>query len=444
MNNQVIIAAQKGDSAAFEYIYNQTYREGYAIAYSMLHDKSDAEDVLQEAYITLMQKISSLTDYEKFDSWFKRIVNNRCIDFMRKKKPVYFSSLFDDEEDEQAFENSDLFLDQSQNTESIVMDKADKDIISRIINSLPEDQRICILSFYYQDLSIKEIAENLNVSEATVKSRLKYGKEKINKAILEEEKKSGIKLHGIFALPLMDLFGNESLNIPAFDTLKSQMAFKGASKVASRVGKEVAKKTAGTVSKKIVSSILAITVLGSATAASFTVPINNGFTIAETILGESSYGISKDETIGLKTLLTVLHVGEFENISSANVGDAVLLWFHYFGQGTDESERFNIQYLLSIPSNQSVEGLCCAFNIEDIDSINVVGKLEMFLSKPIISLAQSLNVELPNDVPNIVIKDVQWNGQFGDVSYEINGDLNRVTIARNENSLFGISLITKQ
>ena len=68
----------------------------------------------------------------------------------------------------------------------------------------------------------------------------------------------------------------------------------------------------------------------------------------------------------------------------------------------------------------------------------------MFLSKPIISLAQSLNVELPNVVPNIVIKDVQWNGQFGDVSYEINGDLNRVTIARNENSLFGISLITKQ
>ena len=139
-----------------------------------------------------------------------------------------------------------------------------------------------------------------------------------------------------------------------------------------------------------------------------------------------------------------MHVGEFENISSANVGDAVFLWFHYFGQGTDESERFNIQYLLSIPSNQSVEGLCCAFNIEDIDSIDVIGKLEMFLSKPIISLAQSLNVELPNVVPNIVIKDVQWNGQFGDVSYEINGDLNRVTIARNENSLFGISLITKQ
>lgn len=442
MDSRVILAAQKGDTAAFEYIYNNTYCEAYAVAFSILHDKGDAEDVLQEAYITLMQKIPLLTDCEKFDSWFKRIVNNRCIDYMRKKKPVYFSSLFDDENDEQAFENSELFLDQSQNTENIVMDSAERDIISNIINSLPDDQRICIVSFYYQDLSIKEIAENLNVSEATVKSRLKYGKEKINKAILEEEKKSGIKLHGIFALPLSSLLGKESINIPALDTVKSKYAAQFASKAATHTSRRVAENMAGAVAKKIVSIIIAATVLVSAAVVSFTVPVNNGFTIAETVLGESRFGISKDETVGLKTLLAVYYSAGFREISNDNIGENVLLWFYYYGKGTAESERFDIQYVLRIPSTKSVEGLCYAFDVENINSVSITNMLAMYLAKPLIALAEAFDVELPEKAPEITIKDIVWNGKFGEVTYETDGTVYKANVRKNEKSLFGISLVT--
>ena len=442
MDSRIILAAQKGDTAAFEHIYKNTYREAYAVAFGILHDKGDAEDALQEAYITLMQKIPTLTDCDKFDSWFKRIVNNRCIDFMRKKKPAYFSSLFDDENDEQAFENSELFLDQTQNTENIVMDNAERDIISNIINSLPDDQRICIISFYYQDLSIKEIAENLNVSEATVKSRLKYGKDKINKAILEEEKKSGIKLHGIFALPLSSLLGKKSVDIPAFDTVKSKCAAQFASKAATYASGKVAEKVVGAAAKKIISIIVAAVVLTSAAVASFTVPVNNGFTIAETVLGKSSFGISKDETVGLKTLLAVYYSAGFREVTNENIGENVLLWFYYYGKGTAESNRFDIQYILRIPSTESVEGLCYAFNVENINSISITNMLAMYLANPLIALADAFDVELPEKAPDIKIRDIVWNGDIGKVTYEAEGTEYGADIRKNKKSLFGISLIT--
>ena len=78
-----------------------------------------------------------------------------------------------------------------------------------ILDALPEEQRVAVTMFYYEQMSVKEIAETLGVTENTVKSRLNYGRKKVEKEVRALEKK-GTKLYGLAPLPfLMLLFHSQ-------------------------------------------------------------------------------------------------------------------------------------------------------------------------------------------------------------------------------------------
>ena len=84
--------AREGDQTAIAEIYNLTYKSAYGVARQIVANDDDACDILQDSYIAAFTKLDTLKEPEKFYGWFKRIVSNRCYNYIKKKKPDLFRS----------------------------------------------------------------------------------------------------------------------------------------------------------------------------------------------------------------------------------------------------------------------------------------------------------------------------------------------------------------
>ncbi|MBO4289902.1 MAG: sigma-70 family RNA polymerase sigma factor, partial [Lachnospiraceae bacterium] len=196
-----IDAAAAGDQAALTDLYNRTYNAVYNTIRFMVKDEDAALDILQDSYIKAFDSLGQLQEASKFEAWVKRIAHNKAIDYLRQAKPVTFSSLSDEDSDEAPqFED-----DRPENLPEVVIDRQETTrLINGILDSLPEEQRVCISLFYYDQLSVKEIAAELGITEATVKSRLLYGRKKVETQVRDLEKR-GTKLYGLAPIPLLML-----------------------------------------------------------------------------------------------------------------------------------------------------------------------------------------------------------------------------------------------
>lgn len=182
-------------------IYQKTYRKAYAVAFQIMKNKEDAQDVLQEAYISAFKNMNSLKDKEKAGAWINQIVANRCKDWLRKKNPALFTDMGSEDNDTD-YEESLLNENQEFMPEESIDYEDTKRIMQDILSALPEEQRLCILMYYYEELSVGEIAEALECSTGTVKSRLNYAR-KFIKTKVEELEKQGTKLYGIAPIPFI-------------------------------------------------------------------------------------------------------------------------------------------------------------------------------------------------------------------------------------------------
>ena len=199
IGRDLIDLAASGDQDAIADLYNRTYNSVYNTLKFILKDEDSVLDVLQDSYIKAFSSLDQLQDASKFEAWIKRIAHNRAIDELRKAKPLNFSEMVSDDSDE-VLEFED---DRPDSLPEVVVDqKETARLLGEILDSLPDDQRVCVTMFYYDQLSVKEIASELGVAEATVKSRLNYGRKKIESKVRELEKK-GTKLYGIAPIPFL-------------------------------------------------------------------------------------------------------------------------------------------------------------------------------------------------------------------------------------------------
>ena len=247
---KIVNAAVAGDNSAIEKIYNMTYRQGYSVALQIVKNEQDAMDILQEAYISALRNLSSLQNPDKLRSWFNQIVSNRCKDWLKKKKPQLFTDMTPDDSDGE-FEDTLKNENMTFSPEESVDYTETKRLMQEILDGLPEDQKLCVLMYYYEELSIAEIAETLDCSTGTVKSRLNYARKKIKIDVQELEKK-GTKLYNIAPLPfiLWMLRANESsVSLPA------DFAGKIMSNVADQVVGEVTKNVAGQMAEEAATDV---------------------------------------------------------------------------------------------------------------------------------------------------------------------------------------------
>lgn len=202
IQRETILAAMQGDADAFGTLYADTFQDMYYIALKYVKNVSDAEDVLQEAYLKAYQNLPSLREPDSFQAWLGRIVANTAKNVLARKKPMLFSEI------EKEDENGDRYI-QDIEDENVDFQPElrytrleTQEIVRELIDSLSDEQRICVLMFYLDHQSIKDIAKTFSISENTVKSRLNYGRKALRKKA-EELQKKGYKLYSISVLPLL-------------------------------------------------------------------------------------------------------------------------------------------------------------------------------------------------------------------------------------------------
>jgi len=192
-SQELIDAAIRGEEEAYTELYRKTQASTYVTVKALISDEDTALDIVQDSYIKAFKNLAQLQDHDKFRPWIKRIAHNRAVDYLRAAKPVLFSSIVPDDSDE-AIQIEDT---RPENIPDIAIDRQETArLISEILDSLPTDQRAVVTMFYYEQLSVGEIAQLLGLSEGTVKSRLNYGRKKVEVKVRDLEKK-GTKLYAL-------------------------------------------------------------------------------------------------------------------------------------------------------------------------------------------------------------------------------------------------------
>lgn len=247
--SKTIRAAARGDEAALTELYEKTYSGVYNTIRFMVRDEDAALDILQDSYVKAFRSLDTLQDPARFGAWMRRIAHNRAVDYLRQQKTVSLGSLVADESGDEI----ELEDDRTDNLPEVAIDRQETArLLGEILDALPDDQRVCVTMYYYDQLSVREIAEELDVPEATVKSRLMYGRKKVEQQVKALERR-GVKLYGVApAVLLMWLFHAEQAQaamLPAAGTLQAVLGEAGISSVAGAAqsqaaGAEAAKATA--------------------------------------------------------------------------------------------------------------------------------------------------------------------------------------------------------
>lgn len=197
-----VIRLKDGEMQAFDELYALTHDKVYFLALKMLHNEEDALEIVQETYLSVYRSISKLYNPQVFNTWLSKIVVNKCRDFLGKNKEVLFSEAQTDDEDD--YDKTDTI----EETDSTViphevLDSAEtRNMVMALIDKLPVAQRTTLLLYYYQQLSVDEIAAVMDCPVATVKSRLQYARKQVKKGV-EGYEAQGVKLYSIAAAPLI-------------------------------------------------------------------------------------------------------------------------------------------------------------------------------------------------------------------------------------------------
>lgn len=200
--NALVHRAQQGDQAAIAELYNNTYNPAFFLAVKMVKNEQEALDILQNAYVSAFSHLDKLQTAERFPQWLNRIVVNRAKDQLKRKKAILFSDLTAGDEDAQVeFEDDSPFARAYSPQEHMDYHET-KRLVAEILDALPHEQRVVTMMYYFEQMSVKEIALELECSENTVKSRLNYARKKIEQEVLALEKK-GTKLYGLAPIPFL-------------------------------------------------------------------------------------------------------------------------------------------------------------------------------------------------------------------------------------------------
>ena len=159
----IIEECRKGNSRAQFILYNQYSKAMYNLAYRILNNREDTEDILQDVFVECFRNIDSFRFESTFGAWLKKITINKCINQIKKKKidlTLYdtLPSVTYEEEDEVLYDTEKIF---------------------KSIETLPDGYRIILTLYLLEGYDHSEISQILGISESTSKSQYSRAKEKL-------------------------------------------------------------------------------------------------------------------------------------------------------------------------------------------------------------------------------------------------------------------------
>lgn len=156
---------KQGEQAAFKELYHLYAGAMFNISLRILNNSTDAEDVLQESFVSAFKNINQYSGSSAFGGWLKRIVINKSIDLLKTRAPDLISVEDFDQPEEQEQEHAN----------------ANYDVVSikDAISKMPDGYRVILSLYLFEEYTHKMISEKLKISEGTSKSQYSRAKRKL-------------------------------------------------------------------------------------------------------------------------------------------------------------------------------------------------------------------------------------------------------------------------
>ncbi len=167
---RLIEECKKNNKRAQLQLYDMYCNAMYNTAYNFVKDEAVAEDMMQEAFIKAFQNIDGFSGEVSFGAWLKRIVINRCLDWLKKRKLTIVS-----------LSSQKVQVADEQNWD--VDDTTTVENIKNAIHQLPEKYKVVLKLFLLEGYDHQEISEILNISEVSSRSQLHRGKNKLKELL---------------------------------------------------------------------------------------------------------------------------------------------------------------------------------------------------------------------------------------------------------------------
>ena len=179
---RLVSLAKGGDKDAFRMLYEEYYSRCYALAYRIMKNSDDAEEVVQESFVKAYLALDKFKGESSFYTWLYKIVRNRAIDVHRKLKRRATKAT-EEEELVRVANSSQSFVNDARGADSILETKEDLSILQKALGMLKEEQREILVLREMEGFSYDEIANLIGINSGTVMSRLFYARKALMKIL---------------------------------------------------------------------------------------------------------------------------------------------------------------------------------------------------------------------------------------------------------------------
>ncbi|TBW26484.1 RNA polymerase sigma factor [Gramella sp. KN1008] len=170
-DQQLIDDILAGDSSAFGELVDRYQNFVFTIAIRMLKVSEEAEEVAQDSFIKAFDSLSGFRGESKFSTWLYRIVYHKALDRIKKNKRQQTCEIIE--------EITDDSLDHIENGLEYMLSEERSRVINDCIKMLPEEEAAIISLYYFEEQSVKEIAEVTNLTEDNIKIKLYRSRKKL-------------------------------------------------------------------------------------------------------------------------------------------------------------------------------------------------------------------------------------------------------------------------
>jgi RNA polymerase sigma-70 factor, ECF subfamily len=182
VNRELLDRLRRGDPQAFEELVEETHRRVFTLAYRLVGDRHEAEDVAQDAYLKVYRSIRGFRGDASFDTWLYRIVSNTAITHLRRRGR--FGDLAKEADEIVQLPES-----------GAAVDPVDRDEVHRALAALPVAQRSVLMLKDVYGFSCAEIGEQMGLSEGAVKVRLHRARKRLKDLVYGPAEESALQEH---------------------------------------------------------------------------------------------------------------------------------------------------------------------------------------------------------------------------------------------------------
>jgi RNA polymerase sigma factor (sigma-70 family) len=174
MHRQLVEACKTGNRKAYNELYNSYAKAMYNICYRMMNNAEDAKDMLQEGFVDAFRRLESFRFESTFGAWLKRIVINKCINTLEKRKIVWADE-----------EIPDFYI-ANDDDDTIDEEKLQLSVerVKKAMNQLPEGARVIFSLYLIEGYDHTEISEILHISESTSKTQFMRARQMVKEKLL--------------------------------------------------------------------------------------------------------------------------------------------------------------------------------------------------------------------------------------------------------------------